>query len=98
MERHTGPPKHFGKRACLAGIGEQKVLKKRHYPPDKQGESKMLATLTTVSLPQTYCRSCHLSTRSDVARCLHCNKPLQAPPVMPRRSNRRVKPVAIRGR
>ena len=29
--------------------------------------------LTTVSLPQIYCRSCHLSTRSDMSRCLHCN-------------------------
>jgi len=35
--------------------------------------------LTTVSLPQTYCPSCHLSTRSDVTRCLHCNRPLHQP-------------------
>jgi len=39
--------------------------------------------LTTVMLPQTYCRSCHLSTRSDVSRCLHCNKPLMEPPKRP---------------
>lgn len=83
---------------ALPETADKKVLKKTHYAPDKQGESKMLGTLTTVSLPQTYCRSCHLSTRSDVARCLHCNKPLQAPPVMPRRTSRRVKHVAIRGR
>jgi len=38
----------------------------------------MLPGLTTVSLPQIYCRSCHLSTRSDVVRCLHCNRPLKA--------------------
>jgi len=37
----------------------------------------MLPGLTTVSLPQIYCRSCHLSTRSDVVRCLHCNRPLK---------------------
>ncbi len=52
--------------------------------------------LTTVHLPQTYCRSCHLSTRSDVARCLHCNKPLQAPPVSPQRVVRRTKHTVIR--
>ena len=40
----------------------------------------MLPLLTTVSLPQVYCGWCHLSTRSDMARCLHCNKLLQAPP------------------
>jgi len=39
----------------------------------------MLQALTTVSLPQTYCRSCHLATRSDVVRCLHCNKLLIEP-------------------
>ena len=52
--------------------------------------------LTTVQLPQTYCRSCHLSTRSDVSRCLHCNKPLQAPPVTRQRLVRRAKPAGIR--
>ena len=31
------------------------------------------------SIPQTYCRTCHLATRMDVARCLHCNQ-LLAPP------------------
>jgi hypothetical protein len=36
----------------------------------------MLQPLPTVSLPQIYCRSCHLSTRSDLLRCLHCHKPL----------------------
>jgi len=51
----------------------------------------MLQALTTVSLPQTYCRSCHLSTRSDMARCLHCNKPLQAPPALPKRAVRQAK-------
>ncbi len=30
----------------------------------------MSTVLTTVSLPQVYCRTCHLSTRSDVTRCL----------------------------
>ncbi len=45
----------------------------------------MLQALSTVSLPQIYCRSCHLSTRSDVPRCLHCNKPLmEATPVRKR--------------
>jgi hypothetical protein len=39
----------------------------------------MFQVLTTVSLPQTYCRSCHLATRSDISRCLHCNKPLIEP-------------------
>jgi len=34
---------------------------------------------TTVSLPQTYCPACHLSTRSDRTRCLHCNKLLEQP-------------------
>ncbi len=51
----------------------------------------MLQMLTTVSLPQTYCRSCHLATRSDIARCLHCNKPLIEPPAA-KRALRRVKP------
>ncbi len=45
----------------------------------------MLPGLTTVSLPQTYCRSCHLSTRSDVVRCLHCNRPLNPAPEPKRR-------------
>jgi hypothetical protein len=39
----------------------------------------MLQALTTVSLPQIYCRCCHLSTRSDLLRCLHCNKLLIEP-------------------
>ena len=51
----------------------------------------MLQALTTVSLPQTYCRWCHLSTRSDVTRCLHCNKLLAAPAIMPQRGIRRAK-------
>jgi len=46
--------------------------------------------LTTVTLPQIYCRSCHLSTRSDVTRCLHCNKPLTEP-VLPKRPVQRPK-------
>jgi len=45
----------------------------------------MLQPLTSVSLPQTYCRSCHLSTRSDVPRCLHCNKSLREPVAAPRK-------------
>jgi len=56
----------------------------------------MLQALTTVSLPQTYCRWCHLSTRSDITRCLHCNKQLQAPPVAPQRGARGVKHATIR--
>jgi hypothetical protein len=48
----------------------------------------MLPLMTTVSLPQIYCGWCHLSTRSDVARCLHCNKLLQAPPVVSSRAGR----------
>jgi hypothetical protein len=58
----------------------------------------MLPALTTVSLPQVYCRTCHLSTRSDVARCLHCNQYLQAPPVISRRVPRRAKHTTLRGR
>ncbi len=47
----------------------------------------MLPGLTTVSLPQIYCRTCHLSTRSDVTRCLHCNRPLKAQPAaVPKRA------------
>lgn len=57
----------------------------------------MLPLMTTVSLPQVYCGWCHLSTRSDVTRCLHCNKLLQAPPVVASRAGRRAKPMAIRG-
>ena len=26
-----------------------------------------------------YCPSCHLSTRADFKRCLHCRKPLPVP-------------------
>lgn len=51
----------------------------------------MLQVLTTVSLPQIYCRSCHLATRSDVVRCLHCNKPLLEPAVAPKRPMKRAK-------
>jgi hypothetical protein len=54
----------------------------------------MLPGLTTVSLPQTYCRACHLSTRSDVQRCLHCNRPLN-PPAEAKRSARKKKPRRI---
>jgi hypothetical protein len=56
----------------------------------------MLPVLTTVSLPQIYCRSCHLSTRSDITRCLHCNKPLKAAAVVARKGTRRVKHSSIR--
>ena len=51
----------------------------------------MLQGLTTVSLPQIYCRSCHLSTRSDVLRCLHCNRPLATAPV--RKTKAMVRPL-----
>jgi hypothetical protein len=58
----------------------------------------MLPLMTTVSLPQVYCGWCHLSTRSDVARCLHCSKLLKAPPVVSSRSGRRpAKHSPIRG-
>ncbi len=53
--------------------------------------------LTTVSLPQVYCGWCHLSTRKDRPRCLHCNKLLVAPPAAPSRTSRRAKPTPIRG-
>ena len=49
------------------------------------------AVLTTVTLPQIYCRSCHLSTRSDITRCLHCNKLLEEPVVARKRAVRRAK-------
>jgi hypothetical protein len=48
-------------------------------PPIIKARKKMLQALTTVSLPQIYCRCCHLSTRSDLLRCLHCNKLLIEP-------------------
>jgi hypothetical protein len=51
----------------------------------------MLPGLTTVSLPQTYCRACHLSTRSDIVRCLHCNRPLNPAPAAPKRIVRKAK-------
>jgi len=54
----------------------------------------MLQGLTTVSLPQIYCRSCHLSTRSDVVRCLHCNRPLETAPAAGKRTVRKIKPMA----
>ena len=47
--------------------------------------------LTTVSLPQTYCPSCHLSTRSDVTRCLHCNRLLHEPASATKRTARAAK-------
>jgi len=52
----------------------------------------MLPGLTTVSLPQIYCKSCHLSTRSDMVRCLHCNRLLN-PPAAAKRTARKAKPV-----
>jgi hypothetical protein len=58
----------------------------------------MSPVLTTVSLPQVYCRTCHLSTRSDVVRCLHCNQYLVAPPVASRRVTRRPKHATSRSR
>ena len=51
----------------------------------------MLQVLTTVSLPQIYCRACHLSTRSDLLRCLHCNKLLSEPRIERKRVAERVK-------
>ena len=30
----------------------------------------------TIRLAQTYCPSCHLSTRADIDRCLHCRRPI----------------------
>jgi hypothetical protein len=57
----------------------------------------MLPLMTTVSLPQVYCGWCHLSTRSDMPRCLHCNKLLQAPPVVMSRASSRTKHSPVRG-
>jgi hypothetical protein len=51
----------------------------------------MLQAHSTISLPQVYCWSCHLSTRSDVTRCLHCNKPLSEPQAARKRVTRRPK-------
>jgi len=62
---------------------------------DKHIKPKMLPGLTTVSLPQTYCRACHLSTRSDVLRCLHCNRPLNPPADASKRASRKKKPRRI---
>jgi len=33
------------------------------------------------SIPQMYCPTCHLSTRMDIARCLHCRQLLKPVPV-----------------
>jgi hypothetical protein len=72
---------------------ESKISPKGIAPAaDKHNKQEMLPGLTTVSLPQTYCRACHLSTRSDVVRCLHCNRPLNpvpAPKTAPRKSKTR---------
>jgi hypothetical protein len=68
-------------------------LKESRWRPDKHIKPKMLPGLTTVSLPQTYCRACHLSTRSDVVRCLHCNRPLI--PAAPKRTPRKIKPRRV---
>jgi len=51
----------------------------------------MLQALTTVSLREIYCRSCHLATRSDLARCLHCNKVLAEPAVARKPAIRKLK-------
>jgi hypothetical protein len=61
------------------------------FAADKHIKPKMLPGLTTVSLPQTYCRACHLSTRSDVMRCLHCNRPLNPEPAASKRATRKKK-------
>jgi len=63
-------------------------LKKNSPRADKHVKAKMLPGLTTVSLPQTYCKSCHLSTRADAVRCLHCNRPLNPSPSTPKRTAR----------
>src|SRR5579863_2895343 len=60
---------------------------------DKQIKSKMLPGLTTVRLPQIYCQLCHLSTRSDLVRCLHCNRPLKNAPAPIKRSVRKAKAI-----
>jgi hypothetical protein len=57
----------------------------------------MLPLMTTVSLPQVYCSCCHLSTRSDMARCLHCNKLLKTAPVLQSRTGSRGKHAPVRG-
>ena len=36
----------------------------------------MAVKAQTVALKETYCAYCHLSTRADHGRCLHCGKPL----------------------
>jgi hypothetical protein len=53
----------------------------------------MLPGLTTVSLPQTYCKACHLSTRADLVRCLHCNRLLNPVTPVAKRAARKAKPV-----
>jgi hypothetical protein len=53
----------------------------------------MFPGLTTVSLPQTYCKACHLSTRADLVRCLHCNRPLNAVTSGAKRAVRKARPV-----
>ena len=37
----------------------------------------MAAKDQAVRLNKTYCPYCHLSTRADYQRCLHCGKPLK---------------------
>lgn len=60
---------------------------------DKHIKSKMLPGLTTVSLPQIYCKACHLSTRADLVRCLHCNRLLNPPATLAKRALRKAKPA-----
>jgi len=50
------------------------------------------------SIPQTYCGTCHLSTRMDVPRCLHCNKPLRPAPVKAVRKSGPKLPVQVKSK
>jgi uncharacterized paraquat-inducible protein A len=34
----------------------------------------------TIRLKEVYCPHCHLSTRADYPRCIHCRKPFRSSP------------------
>ena len=48
-------------------------------------------------IPQTYCRTCHLSTRMDIPRCLHCNQLLEPAPVKAAKKRHRLK-LTVKGK
>ena len=72
--RACEPPLHTGPQ--LAQWMERDITLARRFGATMNNEARMPKSMTNT--PDTlYCPNCHIATRTNCERCLHCGKPLR---------------------